>query len=251
MRKSLRGLWSSAVSIDAPEAAPGVDYLWGRRGIPAWIAAEAGVRFSAGWYGRPVVGFPLRDELGLLVAAAGRYIDAAAPQTRSAGPKRAGVFVAAPGALEADGVCLCEAPITALSVAVAGRPAIALCDKHWPVWLVSRLAFKTVYISFDEGDPDSERAVKALTRELAMLGAKPGRLRTPPGLQGDWNDVLVAHGRQALREALRDASGRTGVWLAGPGDSSCSAALPGSCAAPACLPPPIWAFPSKRDDRRQ
>jgi hypothetical protein len=44
-----------------------------------------------------------------------------------------------------------------------------------------------------------------------MLGAKPGRLRTPLELQGDWNDVLVAHGRQALREALRDASGRTGV----------------------------------------
>lgn len=204
-RETLRRLWAPAVPIDAPEAAAGARYLEGR-GIPRDVAAAARVRFARDWYGRPAVLFPVQDEGGRLVAAEGRYTDGGtSPKSRSAGPKSRGVFCATPGAAAAEGVTLCEGPITALSVAACGFPALALCGHSGaPSWLVRRLALRAVVLAFDYDETGADALTAKLAAELAALGAKPYRL-APPAAAGDWNDRLRAVGREQLRAELDTA----------------------------------------------
>jgi hypothetical protein len=204
-RATLSRVWEAAVPIDAPEGAPGAGYLQGRA-IPLEVAAAARVRFSADFYGRLAVLFPVQGERGGLIAVEGRYIDGGtSPKNRSAGPKSAGVFVAMPGALEADGVTICEGPITALSIAVAGYPALAVCGHSGlPLWLARRLALRTVLIAFDEGEQDAERGAERIVRELVTRGARPYRLRLPAEY-GDWNDFLRARGRDAVDREMKAA----------------------------------------------
>jgi hypothetical protein len=135
-RATLRGMWAAAVPI---ASTPGAAYLQGRS-IPSSVAAAARVRFSGDWYGRPAVVFPVQGERGGLVAGEGRYTDGwPDPKTRTAGTKGAGVFVAGPGVLEAEAVTLCEGPITALSVAAAGYPALALLAAALLVGIFARM----------------------------------------------------------------------------------------------------------------
>lgn len=199
-RETLRRLWAAALPLDAPEAAQGAAYLAGR-GIPLRAAQDARVRFSADWYGRPSVVFAVQDGAGRLVAAEGRYTDGRAdPKGRSAGPKSSGVFEAMPGALAADGVTLCEGPITALSVAACGFPALALCGHVVRPWLVRRLALRAVFVSLDWYEDKAEENGASACRDLAALGARPYRLAPPAG--ADWNDYLQARGLDAMRADL-------------------------------------------------
>jgi len=211
-RDTLRRLWSAAVSIDKPTAAAGADYLWSRR-IPLLTTVDARVRYARDWYGRPAVVFPVQDADGRLVAAEARYIDKGVPKSRSAGRKAAGVFVASPSALDADGVAICEGPITALSLATCGLPAVALCGHAGaPVWLVRRLALRRVHLALDWDEYGAEKAGTAIAAELATLGARPHRLR-PRHFEGDWNDYLARYGREALRDAMGAAlKGSAASW---------------------------------------
>lgn len=202
-RASLRRLWTAALPIDAPQAAPGAAYLEGR-GIPLPVAAAARVRYAADWYGRPSVCFAVQGAAGRLVAAEGRYIDGRTePKGRSAGPKSRGVFLASPDALEAEAVVVCEGPITALSVAACGPPALALCGHNRaPAWLARRLALRIVFLALDFGETGADECAGKLARELGALGAATYRLAAPAGA-GDWNDALRAMGREALRAELK------------------------------------------------
>jgi hypothetical protein len=201
-REALRRLWTHAAPIDKPAGRLGADYLWAR-GIPLLVALEARVRFSTDWFGRPAVLFPVQNGLGRLVAGESRYIDGNSdPKSRSVGSKRQGVFVASPGALDADGVAIAEGPITALSLAACGMPALALCghaSAHG--WLVRHLAVRHVYLARDYGEAGAEEAATRLVRDLTAMGAKPHRLALPAGV-GDWNDWLVTVGIAAMRNAL-------------------------------------------------
>jgi phage/plasmid primase-like uncharacterized protein len=199
-RATLRRLWTPSVPIDDPTAAAGAAYLAGR-GIPLPVAVAAKVHYCADWYGRPAVTFPMQNEAGRLVAAESRYIDGGTPKSRSAGHKSNGVFVALPGALQADGVTICEGPITALSIAAAGYTALALCGQRAPTWLARRLALRHVLIALDEGEQKTEAAAQTLADALACFGAKVYRLRLPAE-HGDWNDYLVANGRAAVDREL-------------------------------------------------
>lgn len=199
-RETLCRLWAAALPLDAPEAAQGAAYLAGR-GIPLRAAQAARVRFAEDWYGRPSVVFPVQDGAGRLVAAEGRYTDGRAdPKGRSAGPKSRGVFEAMPGALAADGVTLCEGPITALSVAACGFPALALCGHVVRPWVVRRLALRDVFVSLDWHEAGAEENGAAACRALAALGARAFRLAPPAG--NDWNDYLQARGLDAMRAEL-------------------------------------------------
>lgn len=202
-RATLRRLWAPSLAIAEPFAARGADYLESR-GIPLDAAQAAHVRYAFDWYGRPAVVFPVQDASGRLVGAEGRYVDGREdPKSRSAGAKSRGVFVATSGALDADGVTLCEGPITALSVAACGFPAIALCGHAGaPPWLVKRLALRTVFLSADYGEQGAAELAAKLSRQLAALGASCFRLSPPAG---DWNDYLQAAGLPAMREALTAA----------------------------------------------
>ena len=199
-RATLRRLWATTVSIDERAAVRGADYLFCQRGIPLLFAVEARVRFASDWYGRPAVVFPMVNESGRLVAAEGRYI-AAGPKCRSAGTKALGIFITSPQALEGTVACICEGPITALSLATCGLSAIALCGQNAAPWLASRLALKTVYVALDWYEAHAAIRGKAIFRDLQAVRADCYHLDAPAGA-GDWNDVLVTNGRQALRNAL-------------------------------------------------
>jgi hypothetical protein len=206
-RARLRRLWADSVPLADPLAVGGRVYL-ARRGIPAEVADAARVRFaplwgSVGTFLGPAVCFPVQDSAGKLVAAEGRFMTPPADvaKTHSAGAKSRGVFEAMPGALQADGVTLCEGPISALSVAAAGFPAVALCGHVVRPWLVRRLALRSVLVSLDWYEDKAEENGAAACRALAALGARPYRLAPPDGA-GDWNDRLQAVGLAAMRAEL-------------------------------------------------
>jgi hypothetical protein len=137
------------------------------------------------------------------VAAEGRFVTppAGVAKSHSAGAKSRGVFEAMPGALDADGVTLCEGPITALAVAACGFPAVALCGHVVRPWLVRRLALRTVFLSLDWYETGAEESAAAATLALAGVGAKVYRL-APPGDAGDWADYLAAVGLDVMRREL-------------------------------------------------
>jgi hypothetical protein len=180
----------------------GAEYLAGR-GIPAELAKQARSTYLPDFYGRPAVIFPVYSE-ARLVAAQGRYIDGQdQPRMRNVGAVREGVF-ATPGALAAELVAITEAPIDALSLAVAGLPAVALLGKDArPAWLRQVLMFRAVLIATDSDEP-GEAAAASLASWLSLLGAKPYRLR-PSGECKDWNDMLKEHGEEALSALLDEA----------------------------------------------
>lgn len=176
---------------------PGAAYLAGR-GIPP--AAATGVRYSPSWYGRPAVVFPLYNPAGKLVAAHGRHTDGREdPKSHTAGPAAAGVYATSPDGWTADLVAIAEAPIDALSLAVCGLPALALCGTALRPWLLLELAWRRVVLAFDD-DAAGERAAAEWTAALAPCGARV--LRPLPFGAKDWNEELQDVGAPDLREAL-------------------------------------------------
>ena len=177
----------------------GEHYL-ARRGISVDLAAAIGVQFVPAWYGRPAVLFPITDQAGTVVAAQGRYIDGdAVPKARTRGTLTSGVFVP-PGVLLADPLAIVEAPIDALSLAVCGVAALALCGTSWPAWLPKVVAFRQVYVALD-ADAAGDAAAASLTAAL-VFGSKVERLRPCGGK--DWNELLLHDGAERLRRQLFD-----------------------------------------------
>lgn len=107
-----------------------------------------------------------------------------------------GVF-ATPGALEAGALLgLVEAPIDALSLAVCGVPAVALCGcEGLPDWLRMRCAFQTVIAAFDADDPGDE-AARVLASDLRRVRGRVLGLR-PVGAK-DGNAALLSRGADDL-----------------------------------------------------
>ena len=192
------------------KATPGAAYLESR-GIPLEVAQLAGVRFSPDWFGRGAAVFPIRDHTGALVAAQGRHTTGAGKFTT--GPKSRGVFFApakvsgqAFGALESrgPGVIVCEAPIDALSLAVCGFPALALCGVNGtatsgPAWLHIACGLRRVFLAFDDDDA-GQAAAGALAGKLSIYGARCQRLAPETGK--DWNEALQTSGRAVLSDWL-------------------------------------------------
>ncbi len=191
----------------------GAEYL-AARGIDAGAAAGAGVRFLADFFGRPAVVFPLADRAGAPVAVNGRYVDGRTdPKARTAGRKALGAFATA-RAWESEPLAICEAPIDALTLAVCGVPAVALCGTSGPAWLAAACAFRRVALALD-ADAAGDAAATNLTTVLRSLGARVERWR-PIGAK-DWNAILAEHGLPALRAALcawtRDGHATATGWL--------------------------------------
>jgi hypothetical protein len=170
---------------------PGESYLF-RRGIGLDTATAAGVAFARDWYGRPAVVFPLRDRVGRVVAASGRYVDGRLPKTRVAGDRKLGAF-ATPGVWDASpdaaALVVVEGPADALSLAECDVPAVALVGTAAPGWLRAAAAFRRVVVALD-ADGAGDRAAAGLLRELAPFAQCIERLRPPAGK--DWNDALLA-----------------------------------------------------------
>ena len=172
---------------------PGQTYLEGR-GLPLSLCLEAKVKWALSWFGRPAVVFPIYDDAGTLVAAQGRYTDGHEnPKARTLGSKKQGVFLS-PNfwrqVQQGAPVTIVEAPIDALSIALCGFPALALCGKSGhPEWLAVRCAFKTVFVAFD-ADEAGEQGYVQLVPTFEALGSRVRRL-VPQGVK-DWNEALQA-----------------------------------------------------------
>jgi len=193
--------WRDAASRSTLiEGTPAAEYLT-RRAIPIDLAKAARVRYCADWYGRPAALFAIYDPAGALVAAQGRYIDGKTnPKTRTGGPVKAGAF-ATPGAWEAAGLTIAEAPIDALTLAAAGCPAIAICGKDLRKWITQKCARRRVYLAFD-ADEAGELAAAEWTAELQRFGATITRLCPQAGVK-DWNELATRDGIEAVKAALR------------------------------------------------
>jgi len=189
---------------------PGADYL-ARRGIPLDLAVAAGVRYAPTWFGRrPAVVFPALERTGELVATQGRYIDGRDdPKTRTAGPAKAGAFHVpstvngrpyGPRDTAAPAVIVTEAPIDALSVAVAGYPALALFGAGMrPAWLHTACGLRRVLLAFD-ADDTGDVAASELRALMEPYGATCERLRPDGGK--DWNELLLTLGADGLADLL-------------------------------------------------
>lgn len=223
---------------------PAAAYLESR-GIPEDLARAARCAYAPAWgsVGQAVV-FPIVSEAGKSIAANGRAITETTPdkQKRTYGPKIGGAFLT-PGALEADPVAITEAPIDALTLALAGLPAIALCGTSGlPSWLIKRLGIpaadtpaghsRTVYLAFDN-DQAGETAAARIGAAMPLV--RTVRLR-PKGK--DWNEDLTTGGLGALREWL-EAAGTNGKATQYPAESpeaseSSPVASVGHCVCDSC-----------------
>ena len=160
------------------EGTSGEKYLLGR-GVSGAVADAAGVQFcpdwmkSAKWRGCAAVVFPIRNRAGDIVAAQGREIGGAGKF--SMGPKSQGIFATA-GAFDAKRFIIAEAPIDALSLAVAGFPAVALCGTSGPDWLPKFCYRRRVLLAFDADDAGDD-AARDLVPKLESFGATCQRLR--------------------------------------------------------------------------
>lgn len=168
------------------------------------LSLEEKVKFSRSWLGRPAVMFPLYDDKGALAAAQGRYVDGRDdPKARTLGSKKNGVF-ASGGAWEqakkGAPLLIAEAPIDALSHALCGFPALALCGKSGAAaWLPLRCAFREIVLVLD-ADEAGEQGAEKLLIVLSSLGAKVRRLAPSGGK--DWNEMLTKLGKERLDEWL-------------------------------------------------
>ena len=185
---------------------PGAAYLE-NRGIGLDVALQAGVRFTANWSGHVSVVFPIHDRQGRVVAAQARALRGTVKLT--SGPKKEGAFFApvkfASGRVfeplepNAPAIILTEAPIDALSLAMAGFPALALCGTTGPHWLHIACGLRRVALALDEDDAGSKAALE-LEKTLIPFGAKCLRLE-PDGAK-DWNEMLLQSGLSKLGDYL-------------------------------------------------
>lgn len=163
-----------------------------------WIGDVA---FCPRFYGHPALVFALRDFHGAIVSLHGRYIEHNQPKSRTVGLKKYAAW-ASPNAWNTNyvpAIILTEAPLDALSLAVAGFPAVALCGTSAPEWLHRRCAFASVILAFDADEAGDAMSLK-LQAQLTCFGARCARLRPQGGK--DWNEVLCTWRRERLSDWL-------------------------------------------------
>jgi DNA primase len=198
-------------------------YLLDRRSIPLELAQAAGVGRVI-YSGNLWIAFPFLDLDAHVVAYQLRKpSDTAQHLHHTIGPKGDGLFIA--GSLATSPiVALTEAPIDALSLAVAGLACIALGGTgHGPAWLDDVLCGQKVLLAHDRDDAGDAGAARH---------AAPGRLRAVPQAK-DWNQDLCTLGPVELRENMRQWCQRftTRVTCRGPLDSVEQTAAFGSATA--------------------
>jgi hypothetical protein len=162
--------------------------------------------------GTASVVFPLRDAKGKLIAAQGRFLKpwSSGQKFHTLGDKLSGVF-ATHGAMEimqkGGPVAIVEAPLDAVTLALAGVPALALCGCNGlPEWLQRKACGRHWLIAFDNDENGAgDRAAEKIGEALRTLGGHVQRLK--PTEAKDWNEALQIGGEVWDREAgkLKDA----------------------------------------------
>lgn len=180
------------------------------RGIPTELAQTAGIKYHEtwpfeiddNWANLPAVVFPVRGEGGKLVAAQGRRLDTKGFTTL--GNRLWGVF-STRTAIAVDTLTIAEGPLDALSLELAGMPAVALTGSAGvPIWLrkhaarhVMRdgIAYNRAVVIATDSDEAGIAASLAIRADLGPTGARIVRFL---GFLKDWNDVLTQEGVSEL-----------------------------------------------------
>ena len=179
---------------------PGASYLYNKRGIHAQKALDAGVRYHASCHYRPAVLFPFYTPSNEMVAVNARFLDGDLPKAESRGKVSFGVFRTTPDIWRRPVLVVTEAPIDALSCAMAGYHSIALSGvRDAPYWLRRVLAWKTVILAFDS-DTAGDKAASEWAESLPAFGGTTYRYR--PSLK-DCNEVLLKYGKEGLLRELK------------------------------------------------
>lgn len=192
---------------------PGQNYLM-NRGISSQLAKESGCGFGywKHWFEQENgqysflkdkrVCFPVSNQDGEVVAISARAIsdDYLEPKQIVKGYKSLGVF-STPGGLTSNNLIITEAPIDALSLAMADFPSIATVGTSWPDWLIDLAINKElVLVAFDNDDAGNKASSK-LIDQLSKLGVKANRLLPT---RKDWNEILLADGLNSLKSQIND-----------------------------------------------
>ncbi len=222
------GLYKEALSL---LGTPGADYLR-ERGIPTDMAHTNGARYHPRYPYKlkhaPAVVFPVYsgDRSGELVALSARFLeperDTGGEKQRSAGKLSWGMF-GTRGVLNRPEVVMAEAPIDALSLAVAGIPTFATCGVSNLRPFPKLFGGKTIICAFDlDSDPVKQVKIRAAMERLK--DEHNGRvvwLKPPGNGLKDWNDVLCNYGSAGLAHYLRQAGVRCNppvlTWFDHPG----------------------------------
>lgn len=190
---------------------PGSHYLHGR-GIDEEVARAAGLRYADQFVVRDTEGkewrrnerciwFPFTDRAGAVVAINIRFIDVPSTdqkrKTLTLGPRNLGAFMV-DDPLRGEPIVVVEGPIDALSLGMAGVPALALVGTAGTGWLPEACVLKNVAIALDN-DERGQGGSERLRTLLAPVGARMARWR-PSGK--DWNDDLGVIGTQAMQDRL-------------------------------------------------
>jgi hypothetical protein len=209
--QSAPATWQTLFAQSKPATGTAAAEYLARRGIPDATSEAASarvLRLYPGGYPRDYVVFPFCDRDGAPVAFQARAIDSEADGHQARGTKSAGVFSTCADALKAETVILCEAPIDALSLAACGFEAVALGGTSAPGWIAKALAFKRVYLAFDNDQNGAgDIAAAKLAPELQSFGASVSRLAPPredAAEKSDWNAMLLHIGAPALRDWLTE-----------------------------------------------
>lgn len=211
------------------DGTPGMAYLITHRCLTAAAVEALGVMYTSTWHGfkrddqrwyeipcNRVV-FPFRNQSGDIIGLNARLFSSDGQPVddkykwQNAGGKSSGVIIT-PGAMEAHSVAICEAALDAASLWMAGLPAFAVggCDKI-PTWLIKQLnagitfGKTTVWIASDNDAAGKKLKTKQAIQALNLCNVYELRPPDIPGVK-DWNDVLVKHGIEALREQVQDVT---------------------------------------------
>jgi hypothetical protein len=149
--------------------------------------------------------FPIHNQSNEVVAMSARAIsgDCLEPTHTVRGYKSHGVF-STPGALEINTLIVVEAPIDALSLAMAGFPAIATVGTSWPDWLVEIASKKSlILIGFDNDAPGNAASLK-FTDQLSNTSTSIKAKRILPSRK-DWNKILTTDGLDSLKSEVNSS----------------------------------------------
>lgn len=191
-----RDLWTSSVSLMSDAAAPARSYLERERGLDAQALHALDVAFVYRWpwpLVGPTIAFAMRDQRGDLVALQGRSTTPNVVCKHPAiGAKKLGVY-STTSALDTRPIGLCESPLDACSLHVAGLDAIACGGTSFPRWLPGALLMNHSVIVATDADDAGDRFARELRNSLLRAGIEPRRIvRLRPSRSKDANAELVA-----------------------------------------------------------
>ena len=192
------------------EDSPAEEYLESRGIDNEEIISNYKVFYHPKWFGvAGAILFGIFDNNYDCVAYEGRCLDGdfelyygGESKILDAGRRSKGLFYAK-DAFSSDVIVIVKGPIDALSLAVCGVPAVAVCGViNCVPWLIEKCRDKVVWLAF-ESNGKGNRFMRSYASKFKEQGIDAKIINPPDGM--DWNDALMDHGKKKLSEELKKA----------------------------------------------